>query len=117
MMYGITRRKFVTTASHAAALTLGANIRIDAGLYIAGGDKPLSGLDDYCQQAIADWQVPGIAAAVIRDGQLLMARGYGVRELGKDAPINENTIFHIASCTKSFTAAMVGKLVDQNSAK
>jgi CubicO group peptidase (beta-lactamase class C family) len=49
-----------------------------------------------------------------QDGKLLLARGYGVRELGKDAPIDETTIFHIASCTKSFTAAMVGKLVDQN---
>jgi CubicO group peptidase (beta-lactamase class C family) len=74
----------------------------------------LSGLDEYCQQAIADWQVPGIAVAVIRDGKLSLARGYGVRELGKDASVDENTIFDIASCTKSFTAAMVGKLVDQN---
>ena len=40
-------------------------------------------------------------------------RGFGVRELGRDAPVDEQTIFSIASCTKPFTAALVGKLMDQ----
>jgi hypothetical protein len=66
MSYRITRRNFVAAASSAAALTLGANIRTAATMYGARGAEALSGLDGYCEQAIADWKVPGIAVAVIR---------------------------------------------------
>jgi CubicO group peptidase (beta-lactamase class C family) len=53
-----------------------------------------------------------MALAVVRDGELLTVRRYGVRESGKAAPVDEQTIFPIAYCTKSFTAAVIGKLVD-----
>src|SRR5436190_21847806 len=106
----ISRRRFVRAAAGAAALAVGAN---SAKAYADGRDQVLVGLDDYCQQAITAWKVPGLAIAVIRDGKLLLGRGYGVRKLGSEALVTENTIFPIASCTKSFTAAMVGELVDQ----
>src|SRR6185436_18517927 len=106
----ISRRRFVRTAAGAAALAAGAN---SIAAYADGRDQVLAGLDDYCQQAITEWKVPGLAIGVIRDGKLLLARGYGVRKLGSEDLVTENTVFPIASCTKSFTAAMVGKLVDQ----
>lgn len=103
----------MTAAASATALGLGINLQ--AAAIVRGADiaEAIPGLDKYCQQAMAAWQVPGMAVAVIRDGKLLLARGYGVRELGKDAPVDEHTIFSIASCTKPFTAAMLGKLMDQ----
>jgi CubicO group peptidase (beta-lactamase class C family) len=76
-------------------------------------DEAIAGLDDYCRRAIRDWRVPGLALAIVRNGRVLAARGYGVRQLGVNAPIDANTIFPIASCTKAFTAAVIGKCVDQ----
>ena len=70
-------------------------------------------LDAYLAAAVRDWELPGLAVAVVKDGKLIVARGYGVRELGKPAPVDENTIFDAASLTKSFTAAVVASLVDE----
>jgi len=54
-----------------------------------------------------------MAIAVVKDGKLVMARGYGVREAGKPGRVDEDTLFAIASLTKGFTAATVGMLVDE----
>src|SRR5437016_2589550 len=70
-------------------------------------------LDDYVASSVRDWEIPGVAIAVVKDGKVIAARGYGVRELGKPEPIDENTIFDAASLTKSFTAAAVASLVDE----
>ena len=113
MSSGITRRKFVKATASATALALGASFQTAATVQGANTADAIPGFDEYCQQAMADWKVPGMAVAVIRDGKLLLARGFGVRELGRDAPVDEQTIFSIASCTKPFTAALVGKLMDQ----
>ncbi len=113
MPSGITRRKFVKATASATALALEASLQTAATVRGANTADAIPGFDEYCQQAMADWKVPGMAVAVIRDGKLLLARGFGVRELGRDAPVDEQTIFSIASCTKPFTAALVGKLMDQ----
>lgn len=73
----------------------------------------LEGLDAYVEQALRDWEVPGAAIAVVRGDSVIFARGYGVRELGKPERVDENTVFAIASITKSFTSALVGMLVDE----
>ena len=70
-------------------------------------------LDDYLAAAVRDWDVPGLGVAVVKDGKIIVARGYGVRELGKPGPIDQNTIFDAASLTKSFTAAVIATLVDE----
>jgi CubicO group peptidase (beta-lactamase class C family) len=69
-------------------------------------------LEEYIAKATRDWELPGAAIAVVKDGHVLVTRGYGVRELGKPAPVDAETIFDIASLTKSFTAAAIGALVD-----
>ena len=69
--------------------------------------------DEYVEQAMADWEVPGLAVAVVREGEVILARGYGVRQLGQTAAVTADTLFPIASSTKPFTAAAVAKLVDQ----
>ncbi len=59
------------------------------------------------------FQVPGIAIAVVKDGKVVVAQGFGVRKLGEPAKVDGQTIFEIASNSKAFTAAALGMLVDQ----
>ena len=70
-------------------------------------------LDDYVAATVRDWEIPGVAIAVVKDGKVVVVRGYGVRELGKAETIDENTIFDAASLTKSFTVAAIALLVDE----
>lgn len=70
-------------------------------------------LDDYIEHARKEWNCPGVAVAVVQDGKLLTAKGYGVRELGKPERVDENTMFDVASLSKSFTAAAIATLVDE----
>ena len=74
---------------------------------------PLAGLDEYVNRAMKDWGVPGLAIAVIKDDAIVLARGYGVRELGKPEPVGERTLFAIGSSSKAFTAAAIAMLVDE----
>src|SRR5688572_10541182 len=79
----------------------------------AQAQDPFDGLDRYLREALPQWQVPGLAIAVVKDSEVVLARGYGVRHLGRDEPVTADTVFSIASCTKSFTAACIALLVEQ----
>lgn len=57
--------------------------------------------------------LPGVALAVVRDGQVVLARGYGVADIGRGTPVTPDTPFQIASITKSFTALATMQLVEQ----
>lgn len=74
---------------------------------------PLVSLDQYIHKSMIDWQVPGLAIVVVKDDQIVFMKGYGVREVGKDAQVDEHTIFSLASAGKPFTAATVAMLVDE----
>ncbi|CAN5654744.1 serine hydrolase [soil metagenome] len=74
---------------------------------------PLLGLDGYIEQAMRDWEVPGLAIAVVRNDSVIFSRGYGVRQLGAHAAVDENTLFAIASTSKAMTVAGLGMLVDE----
>ena len=78
---------------------------------------PLAGLDEYVNKAMKDWGVPGVAIAVIKDDRIVLAKGYGVRELGKPEPVDERTLFAIGSSSKAFTAAAIAMLVDDKKLK
>ncbi|HUP25011.1 MAG TPA: serine hydrolase [Thermoanaerobaculia bacterium] len=77
------------------------------------GAARLDGFDGYVQELVEEWGVPGLALAVVHDGEVLFERGYGVRELGRDEEVDERTLFAIGSTTKAMTAAAVGMLVDE----
>ncbi len=74
---------------------------------------PLAGFDAYAEKALADWKVPGMAVAIIKDDKVVFARGYGVRTLEEKGRVDERTIFGIASCTKTFTAACIALFVEE----
>ncbi len=69
--------------------------------------------DAYVAQVMKAFEVPGLALAVVKDGQTVLARGYGVRKLGEPAPVDARTLFGIASKTKVFTATALGLLVEE----
>jgi CubicO group peptidase (beta-lactamase class C family) len=73
----------------------------------------LSSLDAFIESAMKEWRVPGLGLAVVRDGEVVLARGYGVRAKGKTEAVDADTIFAIGSSSKAFTAACIGLLVDQ----
>lgn len=67
-------------------------------------------LDTYVGRALAQWQIPGVAVGIVKDGQLVVAKGYGVRELGKPERVDANTLFMIGSNTKAFTGTALAML-------
>src|SRR5262249_27017571 len=60
-----------------------------------------------------EFSVPGLAIGIVKDGRLVFAKGYGVRELGQKAPVDADTLFAIGSNTKAFTSASLAILVDE----
>ncbi len=75
--------------------------------------EPFPGLDAYVNEWLREWHVPGMALGIVKDDALVFAKGYGTRKLGEQSPINERTVFGVASVTKAFTAATVASLVDE----
>lgn len=69
--------------------------------------------DALVEKARKTFDVPGIAVAVVKDGQVVFAKGFGVRKLGDSRPVTANTLFGIASNTKAFTSASLAMLVDE----
>jgi CubicO group peptidase (beta-lactamase class C family) len=79
----------------------------------SGQSQPLQGLDRFVTRSMAEWRVPGLALAVVKDDSVVLSKGYGVRRAGSNEPVDDNTIFAIGSATKSFTTAALGILVDE----
>ena len=75
--------------------------------------KSLADFDQYINQALQDWHIPGAAVAVIKGDKVLHQGGYGFRDIEKRLPITADTRFPIASMTKAFTAMGVALLVDE----
>jgi CubicO group peptidase (beta-lactamase class C family) len=67
-------------------------------------------LDAYIEKALTTWQIPGAAICIVKDGEVVVMRGYGVREIGKNDNVDENTLFMIGSNTKAFTGTALALL-------
>lgn len=74
------------------------------------GDKQI---DSLVEKTMKTFNVPGIAVAVLKDGKIVHLKGYGTRSLEKGGKVDENTLFGVASNTKAFTSAALGKLIDE----
>lgn len=72
-----------------------------------------SQIDSLVQKTMTTFDVPGMAVAVIKDGEIYHKKTYGIRSLATNDPVNENTLFGVASNTKAFTTAALGQLVDK----
>lgn len=67
-------------------------------------------LDKYINQGLKDWDLPGLAIVVVKDGKVIVMKGYGFGNLDKKTKVDENTLFMIASNTKLFTGTVLAKL-------
>ncbi len=103
------RSRTVVVVGGLLGLCLGAGVTHSVGAQQAG---PLAGFDATVEQAMRDWQVPGLAIAVVQDDSVVFMRGFGVRELGRPDRVDSATTFGIMSMTKAFTATAMGMLVD-----
>jgi CubicO group peptidase (beta-lactamase class C family) len=74
---------------------------------------PPGDTDAYVAKAMQAFGVPGLSLAIVEDGRTVVAKGYGVRQLGSPAPVDAHTGFPIGSETKAFTAASLAILVDR----
>lgn len=73
----------------------------------------LNDLDKYYKEVAADWNVPGFAIAIVKDGEIVFSKGYGLKEEGKNNIPDGNTLYAIASNSKAFTSALVAMLVQE----
>ena len=79
----------------------------------ASPTTPPSDLDAYVASSMKTFDVPGMAVAIVRDGRVVVAKGYGVRKLGDSTPVDGFTLFGIGSNTKAFTTAALATLIDE----
>jgi CubicO group peptidase (beta-lactamase class C family) len=70
-------------------------------------------LDIYVERAMREWQIPGVAVCVVKDGKAVIMKGYGVKEVGGSEKVDENTLFMIGSNTKAFTATALAMLQEE----
>lgn len=106
--------KLVTTLLILSSLLNGADAvasSVDSASATASID--LKKIDQIVTSTMAEFQVPGLAIAVVSQNKVLLAKGYGVRDIGNNQPVTAQTLFGIASNTKAFTAAALAMLVDQ----
>ncbi|MEO8450859.1 MAG: serine hydrolase, partial [Gemmatimonadota bacterium] len=82
-----------------------------ASAALRGQAAPPPAIDRYVADVMEAFKVPGVSLAIVKDGQVVLAKGYGVRRLGETAPVDAHTLFGIASNTKVFTATALGLLV------
>lgn len=73
-------------------------------------DPRLNGLDTAFQRVLKTWHAAGFAVAVVEKNKVIYAKGFGYRNLEQKLPVTPNTVFAIGSCTKAFTASLIGIL-------
>lgn len=73
----------------------------------------LAEFETYAKKSMAEWKVPGMAIAIVRDKDVIYEKPFGVKTLGSKDPVTVDTVFQIGSTSKAFTAALVGMLVDE----
>src|SRR5579862_3471055 len=82
-------------------------------LLVAAIGTAQEGIRQMVERTLREFDVPGIAVAVVKDGKVVLAEGYGVRKLGGTEPVTAQSLFRIASNTKAFTTAALAMLVDE----
>lgn len=76
------------------------------------GAQPATELDAYVEKTLAAYKLPGASIAVVKDGQVVVAKGYGLSNVEASTKATENTVYQLASVTKPFTAMATLMLVE-----
>lgn len=75
--------------------------------------ESLAGFDEFIDQALKDWNTPGLAIGIVLDNEVVLAKGFGLRDREKSLPVTAKTLFAIGSSSKAFTTFLMGLLVDE----
>ncbi len=73
----------------------------------------LAGFDEYIENEIEKYQVPGLAVAIVHKGEVIHMKGYGLRDVDQNLPVTPETLFAIGSCSKAFTAMGAALLIEE----
>ncbi|MGL6267356.1 MAG: serine hydrolase domain-containing protein, partial [Chitinophagaceae bacterium] len=73
-------------------------------------DSRLKGLDTFALRILKEWNAPGVTIAVVEKNRIIYAGGFGYSDYDKKIAVTQNTQFAIGSCTKAFTASILGML-------
>ncbi len=76
-------------------------------------DKRLDGLDATFNKILKDWHIAGFAIAVVEKDKIIYSKGFGYRDVEKKLPVDGNTLFAIGSCSKAFTATLIGQWANE----
>jgi CubicO group peptidase (beta-lactamase class C family) len=71
----------------------------------------LDGFERFVQDATASWLSPGLAVGVVANGEVVWAKGFGMRDAEAGLPVTSRSLFQIASCTKAFTSFAIASVV------
>jgi CubicO group peptidase (beta-lactamase class C family) len=80
---------------------------------VAAAKESLAGFDDAVTDAMKKFEVPGIAIAIVKNKEVIYAKGFGLRDVEKQLPVTADTLFAIGSSSKAFTTFVLGTLVDE----
>ena len=75
--------------------------------------EQISHLDAYFQKSLDEWQIPGMAIAIVNTDSLVFSKGYGFSNIEKKTKVDGNTLFAVASNSKAFTASSIAILVEE----
>jgi len=75
--------------------------------------EQLNRLDAYFQKSLTEWQIPGMAIAIVNADSIVFSKGYGFSNIEKQTKVDGNTLFAVASNSKAFTATSIAKLVEE----
>lgn len=76
-------------------------------------ESQLQHLDNYYSKSLKEWNIPGMAIAIVSKDSIIFSKGYGFSDINKQTKVDGNTLFAIASNSKAFTATSIAQLVEQ----
>ena len=112
MFRALDQMKLVRKSNFFGLFVVALLVRGYSGTATAANDG-VTELDAFITRTLKQYQVPGAAVAVVQDGKVVLVKGYGVRNVTKPGAVDENTIFQLASVTKTLTAAAAATVVDE----
>jgi CubicO group peptidase (beta-lactamase class C family) len=113
--FGYLSRRTVLQGSAVAAVTAAIPGAASASQATptAAADPDIDAIDRFVEEARAEYGVPGVAVAVVHRGEPVLVKGYGVRSVDGDDPVDADTVYQLASNTKPMTAFTYGTFVDE----